>query len=162
MPTDATERASGIIEALRHPRLYEALFLKYAGQSLPTMLANVLNRSYGISESAAQRAEQIFRESAEFAKVLKNGIIQTEQLVELASDPSAHGKPTGIDVHTETTERKVGESQGPMSFFHLAAGVQLQVPEVLMMAFATGEFGDQMKALCSALKEWEKDHLEMK
>lgn len=90
MPTSEEERARAIAVAAKSPRLYSALIERHAGHGLPTLLANQLAREFGVHNSVAEAAARTFRESMEFAGLLRNGILHTS-LSEVDSDEERSG-----------------------------------------------------------------------
>lgn len=74
-PTSEDEKGLAITEAFQAPALYSKLVKTYMGSALPTMLPNILARNYGIADKAASNAAQTFRDSAEYAGMLKSGVI---------------------------------------------------------------------------------------
>ncbi|MDD5437644.1 MAG: hypothetical protein PHC70_00660 [Patescibacteria group bacterium] len=156
-PVDQQEHDSAIIEAILKPRLYEALISKYSGQSLPTMLPNILTRTYGITPSAASRAEQIFKESCEFAGILKNGVLRDQSVL------GATLPPDPVTVVTAQPSAPRHEPVPPPTHnvvlrFPIAAGVYLMVPDDLMTAFALGEFAEPVRSLREKLDDWAKSN----
>jgi len=75
MPKNDAERVAAIVEAARHPKLYAALFDKYSDHALPNLLPNILVREFGVAANAADAATKTFRETAEFAGLLRNGVL---------------------------------------------------------------------------------------
>ncbi len=73
--TSEAERQTAIATACKAPALYSKLLQSYNEQALPQMLANILSRNYGIADKASDLAARTFRESVEFAGLMKNGII---------------------------------------------------------------------------------------
>lgn len=74
--TSDAERGEAIVEAFQTPTLYNKLLQAYAGQALPTMLPSILIRNYGIVDRAAENVAKTFRETAEFAGFLHNGVLE--------------------------------------------------------------------------------------
>ncbi len=77
-PTSETERRHAITDAAKQPNLYAALIAKYAGDGLPTLLPNLLIREHGVHPSAAETAAATFRETVEYAGLLRNGVLYAE------------------------------------------------------------------------------------
>lgn len=86
MPTSDEERARSIVEAVRTPNLFATLIAKYSGHALPSMLTNLLAREHGVNASGSEAAANTFRESVEFAGLLKNGVLSSEVAVESRKD----------------------------------------------------------------------------
>lgn len=98
MPTSDAERARSIVDAVKMPNLFATLIAKHAGHALPTMLANLLAREHGVNASVAESAANTFRESVEYAGLLRNGVLfaeipATEEVVSGAR-PDGSSKPS--------------------------------------------------------------------
>lgn len=97
-PTNDTERSDSIAEAAKSPALYRGLFEKFGGASLPNLLPNILARDYGISVKQSKDVAQTFRESAEYANLLRHGILHKElgfnAAVETREEHRDHAPPT--------------------------------------------------------------------
>jgi hypothetical protein len=78
MPTSDSEKTQAIGVAARTPNLYSALLAKHTGHALPTMLTNLLSREHGVSPTGAEDAANTFRETMEFAGLLRNGVLVAE------------------------------------------------------------------------------------
>lgn len=77
-PTSEAERQHAITDAAKQPNLYAALITKYAEQGLPTLLPNLLIREHGVHPSVAEAAAATFRETVEYAGLLRNGVLYAE------------------------------------------------------------------------------------
>jgi len=77
-PTHEDERKRAIVEAARNPRLYAQVFERYKDQPLPTLLSNILVREYGVDKKQAARAAENFRQTAEFAGLLRAGTLYAD------------------------------------------------------------------------------------
>lgn len=93
-PVSDEEKAKSIKMAAQSPRLFAIIVNQYKGQSLPTMLENVLMRQ-GIHGGASKEAASAIRDSFAFAGLLKNGIVSLNTQNE--QDPSL-GKDTLVEV----------------------------------------------------------------
>src|SRR5262249_17169587 len=120
-----------IAEAARRPNLYAALIARHSGESLPTLLTNLIVREHGVLPSVAETAAKNFRETMEFAGLLRKGIL-SEHLAEdapeeapeeaaarvedarpvadpsrtrVASGPSVASFPSGITIPLDATGR---------------------------------------------------------
>jgi hypothetical protein len=78
VPKDPGERTSAIAEAARQPALYQKLFERFGGHGLPGLLANILVREFGILPASSEDVARIFRESVDFAGLLRNGVLHSE------------------------------------------------------------------------------------
>lgn len=97
-PTSESEKQLAIAEAFQSPALYNKLVQTYTGQALPTMLSNILSRNYGIADRAAENAARTFKESAEFAGMLHNGVI-TQLETSAAEATNQDSQPAINDNH---------------------------------------------------------------
>lgn len=77
-PTHADEEREAAIEAVKNPTLFESLFERFGGSSLPSLLANILARDFGITGNQATDVAATFRASVEFAGLLRNGILLSD------------------------------------------------------------------------------------
>ena len=95
-PQSEEERKVAIKSAFRIPTLYAKLISAYEGKALPVMLDNILVRQYGIQERASAEAAAIFKKSAEFAGVLSNGVLITDNSTDTETEPTSavEGKNT--------------------------------------------------------------------
>lgn len=73
MPIDPHERTAAVAEAAKKPALFNEIGSAFDGQPLPTMLANVLAREYGITAQASSEVAGLFMEAAVFAGLLDAG-----------------------------------------------------------------------------------------
>jgi len=78
MPTNPGERAKAIAEAAKRPNVYAALWERYKESALPTLLANILTREHGVFAASAEPAARAFRETMEYAGLLRNGVLYAE------------------------------------------------------------------------------------
>ncbi|MFA5130175.1 MAG: hypothetical protein WC477_04660 [Patescibacteria group bacterium] len=153
-PTSDEEKRIGIIDALNAPTLYSSLIKKYNNQALPLLLNNILQREYGILQTASTRAVQVFRESAEYAGILKNGVITTEYKEVSQNEISEDEETRQGNIQTQTTILPSKKVLKDVVEFPLEAGVRLIVPSDVMSAFALGEFAVELKALRDKLTAW--------
>lgn len=87
MPRSEGERSEALVEAVKSPKLYAALIAKYAGHALPGLLANLLTREHSVNANSAAKAAAVFRESVEFAGLLRNGVLFESAESEIPSQP---------------------------------------------------------------------------
>jgi hypothetical protein len=78
IPRDDAEHKQAVATAARKPAFYDKLFAKYEGQALPGMLPNILVREFGILPQSSDDVARTFRETQEFAGLLRNGILLSE------------------------------------------------------------------------------------
>lgn len=97
-PVDIAERERAFVEVLSTPEMYGDLLQRYAGQPLPPLLPNILQREYGLDKKQAERAVDNFKESAEFAGLLRSGILHANPRItdldkaDMETAPSARPK----------------------------------------------------------------------
>jgi hypothetical protein len=78
VPTNSQEQRAAIVEAAGRPVLYAKLIEKYKDNALPTMLPNLLMREHGVFPGSAPNAARAFRETVEFAGLLRNGVLHRD------------------------------------------------------------------------------------
>ncbi|MDF1504392.1 hypothetical protein [Roseisolibacter sp. H3M3-2] len=78
MPRDDVESRDGLAQAAMEPTLYQRLFGRFGGHGLPSLLPNILVREFGVHANTSEDVARIFRESVEFAGLLRHGILHTE------------------------------------------------------------------------------------
>lgn len=78
MPTSDEEKHEAICEAAKKPALYSELLAKYTNSALPSMLSNILTREYGIISKKSNEVAETFKQTMEFAGLLRNGILYDE------------------------------------------------------------------------------------
>ncbi len=78
VPRDQEERKSAIAEAAKQPALYQKLFDRFGGHGLPGLLPNMLVRDFGVLPTSSEDVARFFRESVEFAGLLRNGVLHSE------------------------------------------------------------------------------------
>lgn len=75
-PKDSAEPAAqDLAKAALRPKLFMQLFQRYKGQPIPTMLPNTLVIDYQIHDKSAQEAASNFRQSLDYANLLKGGVV---------------------------------------------------------------------------------------
>lgn len=84
MPSNPNDRevVLATAEACKAPKLYAQLFARYQGHVVPSLLGNILAREYGILPKQAQEAANAFRHSAEYAGLLRGGVLFSEPEVD--------------------------------------------------------------------------------
>jgi len=76
--TNSIDRARALAEAATAPALYGELVKAYEGKALPTLLPNILIQNYGIAPANASDVASCFRQSMEFAGLLRHGILYSK------------------------------------------------------------------------------------
>lgn len=153
--TSEAERQVAIVTACKTPALYNKLLQSYNEQALPQMLANILSRNYGIADKASDLAARTFRESVEFAGLMKNGIILVNADTSLPTETPASQENLASGVNTTpidntfkaqpsetlTRERGISESSDGWSLevsckynITLPRGLRKKINELLTLA----------------------------
>lgn len=149
------ERAEAILEAVKHPKLFESLIGEYSGRAIPPTLNNILVRQYKISLKVADTVVQIFKDSLEFAGLYSNGIVSesASQDTEDLKNDQGEGQKTaahsrGCDINVPNRQTHAG-----MVDVELPSGIILSYPAGIAYLFAIGKFGEQIAALDKAVME---------
>lgn len=124
------ERQEAILEAVGRPKLFNALITEYAGRAIPSTLSSVLIRQHGISAKAADKVAQIFKDSADFAGIYKNGILQNPTEVSFESHPRESRsieKDAGVEENARTQGPKQNIS-GDLTSVTLPSGAVISYP----------------------------------
>src|SRR3989344_5274936 len=149
------EKAEAILEAVKHPKLFESLIGEYSGRAIPPTLNNILVRQYKISLKVADTVVQIFKDSLEFAGLYSNGIVSesASQNTEGSKDggDESKNKVTGSQTHDKKgTER---QTHAGMVDVELPSGIIISYPADIAYLFAIGKFGEQIAALDKAVMD---------
>jgi hypothetical protein len=94
MPHDATDEAAALVEAAKAPSFFRDIWAEYEGNALPAMLPNILVRQFGVHPNSSNGAAAVFRETAEFAGLLRNGVLYGDIP---QNDPPQDPKPNATD-----------------------------------------------------------------
>jgi len=149
------ERAEAILEAVKHPKLFESLIGEYSGRAIPPTLNNILVRRYKISLKVADTVVQIFKDSLEFAGLYSNGIVNENE------SQGTGGLKNGEDEdNNKATGSRGHDTKGPSRQTHagmvdveLPSGIILSYPADIAYSFAIGKFGEQIAALDKAVTD---------
>lgn len=145
LPVDQDEESKALLEAFKSPALFTKLLNDFGGKSLPAKLEVILVRQYRITEQASKDVAKVFRESAEFVGVLKNGFLNEEsdsptpnnannRVSHTANNPpSAQQQPAGLG------SNEVAVDIGP--------GLKVVFSQELFMQLATGKFSKGIEQL---------------
>jgi hypothetical protein len=87
LPKDDRERLVAVSDAAKRPALFGALVERYKGHALPTMLPNLLSREHGVFAGSSEAAARTFRETMEYAALLRHGVLYEEPEVAAATNP---------------------------------------------------------------------------
>lgn len=109
IPRDEEERRSAIADAATRPALYNTLLGKYENTALPTLLPNLLSREHGVFPNSSEAAAAVFRETMEFAGLLRQGVLYRQP----ESDKAPQGDETPApDPAGDTRGDKSGPTAG--------------------------------------------------
>jgi len=122
MPRDDDEARAAIAEAARTPTLYTELLTSFAGKQVPRLLGNLLARQYGVAPKQADEFAERFRNSMEFAGLLRNGVLHSE-----LPDSAFAGKSARGEQVDEIGDSNVGE---PVVHDRSEAASRVGVPAV--------------------------------
>lgn len=151
-PETDEERSEGIRQAMLSPTLYQKLLAEYNGKGLPTMLDNILVRTYGLLNSVAKQAATDFKKSAEYAGLLVNGVINTNSGPETLK---ADDKP---EINDEM-EREITRSHAlsaPSNYLTVVipnTDVRIVFPPEYAYDLSIGTFGQAIKSLGKAVSD---------
>lgn len=76
-PRAEPERDHATSIAATQPALFAEIFDRFQGKALPSMLPNILTRDMGIVAKQSEDAAKLFIRSAEYAGLLRNGILSS-------------------------------------------------------------------------------------
>ncbi len=111
-PGSGATRRAALCRALREPQLFGALLDRYVPQGrVPSRLANVLWRDYGITQKASPAAAETFFGSARYAGVLdRDGVFLTDS-TPAAAKPDQLDQPDEEPVSTESRRPSPAEQR---------------------------------------------------
>ncbi len=115
-PTSPDERADAIVDAAFAPTLYQEIFEAFSEGALPTLFANVLSRQFGVFRKSSESVASIFKESAEFAGLLRKGILCQSREQSTERQQVQSGSP--VDA-TREKEPQVSQTSSSMKTSHL-------------------------------------------
>ncbi len=144
LSTSDAETHKARLAALQSPSLYAKLLSEFMDKPLPAMLENILVRNYKVTEKAAPQVVKDFKQSAEFAGVLHNGVVTMSKTVSNPSEPqqvddgAEEGKGTG-----QTNYAKSGEFPVKIR----GTDITVLFPEEFVYDLGTGAFGKGLKQL---------------
>lgn len=149
------EKAEAILEAVKHPKLFESLIAEYSGRAIPPTLNNILVRQYKISLKVAETVVQIFKESLEFAGLYSNGIVseQASQDTEGSKNRGSNDKNKAISSRERDSKTPDRQTRAGMVDVELPSGIVLSYPADIAYLFAIGKFGEQIAALDKAVTD---------
>jgi hypothetical protein len=149
------EKAEAILEAVKHPKLFESLIGEYSGRAIPPTLNNILVRQYKISLKVADTVVQIFKDSLEFAGLYSNGIVSESALQDTGGlkNNKDEGKKKVTDSRGHDTKGPNRQTHAGMVDVELPSGIIISYPADIAYLFAIGKFGEQIAALDKAVMD---------
>ena len=118
-PKTPQERQRALVEAVTRPKLYGRLVEAFRDHALPGMLPNMLVREYRVSPPSSVQAVKTFRESLEFAGLLRNGILHST-LNQIVKDPGDDDRRDDVGVASAAARQETST----LSASVVASGVQ--------------------------------------
>lgn len=149
LPFSAEIKAEGLLESVKTPPLYSKLINRFMGQSLPTLLENILVRDYGILHAYSRGARKIFQESLTYAGLLKNGIILEHSDSNTSDDSMISTKNSVVASNRYEKEVNIEDRKS----LKLPCGIVILYPTDLDYYFALGEFKEVIKTLNDQVSE---------
>jgi hypothetical protein len=149
------EKAEAILEAVKHPKLFESLIGEYSGRALPPTLNNILVRQYKIGLKVADTVVQIFKDSLEFAGLYSNGIVSENASQDIGDLKNGRGNSTNTEMGSREGDTKTPSRQTrtEMVDVELPSGIVLSYPSDIAYLFAIGKFGTEIAALDKAVTD---------
>ncbi len=152
--TTEEEKNAAILEAAKHPKLFESLISEYSGRAVPPTLNNILVRQFGIGRKVADTVVQTFKDSLEFAGLYSNGIVSeaiskdTADTTDEETDNSEHSQSQRFGAEKSERQVKTG-----MQEVELPSGIVISYPTEIAYLFAIGKFGSEIAALDKAVTD---------
>lgn len=158
LPVDRMEESKALLEAFKSPALFAKLLTDFTGKSLPSKLDVILTRQYRITEQASKDVARVFKESAEFVGVLKNGFLGTETEYQDAHTPSDARLQENTSNQGQTPNISSSATHNPSNDILVEVGPGLKVvfSQELMLQVATGKFSKGIGQLSEDLSELNK------
>jgi hypothetical protein len=111
MPVNGSDLSQAIAEAAKKPTLFSQLFERLKGQSIPSLLPNLLTREFGVFHGSAESVAETFRATMEYAGLLRNGILTDEAAPNLAEAPDSRDTDSRPkDEENELSEPPIAKS----------------------------------------------------
>jgi len=151
-PQDDDERNTGIKNAMLTPTLYSKLVSEYEGKGLPTMLDNILVRTYRLTQKVASQASADFKKSAEYSGVLVNGVINS--LKDISTQATSDLEDNNDDFEQEIAKKQVFNA--PASYLTViipGTDVRVVFPPEYAYDLSIGAFGEAIKSLGKAVND---------
>lgn len=149
------DKTEAILEAAKHPKLFESLIIEYSGRAIPPTLNNILVRQYKISLKVAEVVVKIFKDSLEFAGLYSNGIVSesASQSTESFKDDEDKVKNMTLGSQVHGKNEPVRQTHTGMVDVELPSGIIISYPADIAYLFAIGKFGVQIAALDEAVTD---------
>ncbi len=93
MPKDDEEKQQTITLLAKNPALYFEILEEFSGEALPPMFVNRLTREFGLTNKVSEEAANIFKNTMEFANLLRNDILYDTSENESLNSGSASLEP---------------------------------------------------------------------
>jgi len=145
-PKEENQAENAIIKAAQTPHLYKQLIIKLNSRALPKLLNNILIQDFGISTKVAEGVAETFKESMEFAGLLKDGVLNVPLIdddapaQELSADVSeTKSYPTSKDVEG-IREIRNPVQDGELIPIELSSGIKILFPKKFGYKLSTGKF----------------------
>ena len=106
-PVADNERQRAIAEAASSPTMYREILERFKDQPLPRQFANILHRDFGVSLKASESSAATFKDTMEFAGLLRNGVLYTQS----EQDPDSAHTPTEDPTEQSATHAQPAEQQ---------------------------------------------------
>lgn len=105
-PENDGDRTRAIADSAAAPSLYKELLAAFQGKALPTLFKNVLIQSYGVASGSANDVSECFRQSMEFAGLLRHGMLHETPLLpetDMREDEDVEEQEAQIAGRSEST-----------------------------------------------------------
>ena len=151
-PVSDKDKHSAILESAQTPKLYSNLITKFRNLALPTLLHNIISREFNISDKVSQKATEDFKNSLEFAGLLKNGVVIEPAEV---SEPVSKEQEQPKNELNASSEDQIQEKSVSIE---LGLGARIFFPNSLSFHVATGAFSEELKKIKEKLKKLVKEN----
>lgn len=152
--TTEEEKDAAILEAVKHPKLFESLINEYSGRAVPPTLNNILVRQFGIGRKVADAVVQTFKDSLEFAGLYANGIVSET----MSKNTTNTAGEEVSDIEHQQSQRSgmkkpERQAQTGMQEVELPSGIVISYPTEIAYFFAIGKFGKEIADLDKAVTD---------
>lgn len=160
--TSENEKLSSIVEAIKTPVLFSKIINAYDNQSLPLSLNNILDRQYGIISKKSKTVAKLFKESAEFAGILHNGVISsTGRFID--TDTETLNKNTVAEAKKSEKESYQQEKINNKFINLVIPGTEviLRLPEKYIFNLSMGDFKKSISSLQDDIQKIDQNLLDI-